>query len=93
MATRTASLLKCQTGMLLSQQASLLKVSHARSPAPSSGHLDAADRVVVVAALLGAIRGAYCHLLQKRAGYAHDPVQALELLRTHAADMSEAGPE
>ncbi|MFM0008231.1 S41 family peptidase [Paraburkholderia dipogonis] len=90
MATKTPSLLKAQTGVLLSEWAGLLKVSHAKLPVASDGHLDASDREVVVDALLTAIEGAYCHLHQKRAGYANDPVQALQLLRTHAADMSEA---
>jgi hypothetical protein len=90
MATKAASLLKSQAGELLSSQASLLAVSHAVMPAPSADHLDAADRIAVVDALLTAIGGAYCHLLQKRAGYANDPVQALQLLRMRAASMSEA---
>jgi hypothetical protein len=86
----TPSLLKSQTGVLLSRRAGLLEVSHAVVPEPSADHLDAADRLAVVDALLTAIGGAYCHLLQKRAGYANDPVQALQLLRTRAATMSEA---
>ncbi|KVA75607.1 hypothetical protein WJ78_13040 [Burkholderia ubonensis] len=90
MAIKTPSLLKAQTGELLSDRAGLLKVSHAKVPSAADGHLDASDREVVVDVLLTAIGGAYCHLLQKRAGYANDPVQALQLLRTHAADMSEA---
>ncbi|SAL70733.1 Peptidase family S41 [Caballeronia arvi] len=90
MATRTPSLLKSQTGVLLAERAGLLKSPHAKLPAASRDQLDAAEREVVVDALLTAIAGAYCHLHQKRAGYANDPVQALELLRTHAADMSEA---
>src|SRR6185369_3968220 len=87
MAAKSISLLKAQTGKLLSDHASLLKVSHAKA---APGHLDPGDREIVVDALLTAIGGAYCHLLQKRAGYATDPVQALQLLRMQAADMSEA---
>ncbi len=91
MATRSESLLKAQTGTLLSDRSGLMEASLAKVRAPSAAPLlDAADREVVVDALLTALGGAYCHLLQKRAGYANDPVQALQLLRTHAADMSEA---
>jgi C-terminal processing protease CtpA/Prc len=84
------SLLKAQTGTLLSNYSSLLAVTHAKVTQASDEDLEAADRIAVVDALLTAIGGAYCHLVQKRAGYASDPVQALQLLRTHAADMSEA---
>ena len=87
MGTKTTSLLKSQTGKPIGERASLLKVSHAKS---APGQLDAGDREIVIDALLTAIGGAYCHLLQKRAGYASDPVQALQLLRMQAADMSEA---
>lgn len=90
MVMNMASLLKAQAGTLLSDRASILTVTHAKVAKTADGDLEAADRVVVVDALLTAIGGAYCHLLQKRAGYASDPVQALQLLRTHAADMSEA---
>jgi hypothetical protein len=90
MASTTPTLLKSQSGELLSRRPRLLEVSHAVMPGPSADHLDASDRVAVVDALLTAIGGAYCHLLQKRAGYASDPVQALQLLRTRAANMSEA---
>ncbi|OUL99779.1 S41 family peptidase [Variovorax sp. JS1663] len=89
MATRTTPLQRAQAGTLLSKRAGLLKVSHEKAPAPSDEELDAAERELVIDALLTAIGGAYCHLLQKRAGYANDPVQALQLLRTHAADMSD----
>lgn len=85
-----ARLLTSQAGLPLVERAGLLALSHAKAPAPGEGHLDAAERVQVVDALLTAIGGAYCHLLQKRAGYAIDPVQALQLLRTQAADLSEA---
>jgi C-terminal processing protease CtpA/Prc len=90
MASTAPTLLKSQSGELLSRRPRLLEVSHAVMPGPSADHLDASDRVAVVDALLTAIGGAYCHLLQKRAGYASDPVQALQLLRTRAANMSEA---
>jgi hypothetical protein len=90
MATRAASLLKSQAGVFLSSRAGLPAGSKAVLPEPSADHLDAADRVAVVDALLTAIGGAYCHLLQKRAGYANDPVQALQLLRMRAASMREA---
>ncbi len=90
MVTPTDALRKLQSGKLLSDQPALLKVSHAKTASASDGHLDASDRALVVEALLTAIDGAYCHLLQKRAGYATDPVQSLRLLMSRAADMSEA---
>jgi C-terminal processing protease CtpA/Prc len=89
MGTKAVELRKAQAGVLLSNRAALLQLSHAKVPEPSEG-LDASDRELLLSALLTAIDGAYCHLLQKRAGYANDPVQALQLLRSHAADMSEA---
>ena len=36
------------------------------------------------------LQGAYCHLPQKRAAYALDPVQALSLLERRATELSDA---
>lgn len=90
-----AALRRQQAGTPLARHAAVLDVHLARTPAParaaaSRATLDAADRGTVVDALHVALGGAYCHLLQKRAGYAVDPVQALQLLRRRAATLSDA---
>ena len=51
--------------------------------------LDGGQRVQVVDILELALGGAYCHLHQKRAGYAVDPVQALRLLRRRCVEMTD----
>jgi hypothetical protein len=51
--------------------------------------LDGGQRVQVIDTLELVLGGAYCHLHQKRAGYAIDPVQALRLLRRHCVAMSD----
>jgi hypothetical protein len=51
--------------------------------------LDGGQRVQVVDTLELALGGAYCHLHQKRAGYAVDPVQALRLLRRRCVEMND----
>jgi hypothetical protein len=51
--------------------------------------LDGGQRVQVVDTLELVLGGAYCHLHQKRAGYAVDPVQALRLLRRRCVQMSD----
>jgi hypothetical protein len=60
---------------------------------PPSGHagpaLDGGQRLQVVDTLAGVLGGAYCHLPQKRAGYAVDPVQALVLLRRQCVQMTD----
>jgi hypothetical protein len=56
---------------------------------PSLG-LDGGARLRVVDALLAVLGGAYCHLVQKRAAYAVDPVQALTLLRARTSVLSDA---
>ena len=61
-----------------------------RAPAAAAGGLDGGERMRIVDTLLTVLRGAYCHLHQKRAAYAADPVQALELLRVRASELSEA---
>ncbi len=60
----------------------------ARSRRPEST-LDGGQRLQVVDALTNALGGAYCHLPQKRAGYALDPVQGLHLLRRRCVDISD----
>jgi hypothetical protein len=47
------------------------------------------DRLRVVDTLVPLIEGVYCHLPQKRAGYAADPVQALRLLRQQCVEMTD----
>ena len=51
--------------------------------------LDGGQRVQVVDTLELVLGGAYCHLHQKRAGYAIDPVQALRLLRRRCVEMTD----
>jgi hypothetical protein len=51
--------------------------------------LDGGQRLQVVDTLAKLLGGAYCHLVQKRAGYAVDPVQALALLRRRCASMTD----
>jgi Peptidase family S41 len=47
------------------------------------------DRLKVIDTLIPLIEGVYCHLPQKRAGYAADPVQALRLLRQQCIEMTD----
>jgi hypothetical protein len=47
------------------------------------------DRLKVIDTLVPLFEGVYCHLPQKRAGYAADPVQALRLLRRRCIEMSD----
>ncbi|MDQ1538285.1 MAG: hypothetical protein QOE58_2678 [Actinomycetota bacterium] len=51
--------------------------------------LEVADRLKVIDTLVPLIEGVYCHLPQKRAGYAADPVQALRLLRQRCVEMTD----
>jgi hypothetical protein len=61
--------------------------------APAAGQagtaLDGSQRLEVVETLASVLGGAYCHLPQKRAGYAVDPVQALALLGRHCVQMTD----
>ena len=52
--------------------------------------LDGGERLTIINTFRTILEGAYCHLPQKRAGYAFDPVQALQLLELRASDLSEA---
>jgi C-terminal processing protease CtpA/Prc len=47
------------------------------------------DRLKIIDTLVPLIEGAYCHLPQKRAGYAADPVQALRLLRQQCTELTD----
>jgi C-terminal processing protease CtpA/Prc len=47
------------------------------------------DRVKIIDTLVPLIEGVYCHLPQKRAGYAADPVQALRLLRQQCTELND----
>jgi hypothetical protein len=52
--------------------------------------LDADERLRILDSLIIALSGSYCHLPQKRAAYAVDPIQALQLLRRRAGMVNEA---
>ncbi len=85
-------LLQAQTGQLLSeflaggppagQRAGRGAVT---ASIDRAGGLDGGQRLQIIDALIIVIGGAYCHLVQKRAAYALDPVQALQLLRSRVA--------
>ena len=47
------------------------------------------DRLKVIDTLVPLLEGVYCHLPQKRAGYAVDPVQALRLLRQRCVELTD----
>jgi hypothetical protein len=51
--------------------------------------LDGGQRLQVVDALLTVLGGAYAHLPQKRAAYAVDPVQGLQLLRLRCVTLTD----
>jgi hypothetical protein len=55
----------------------------------SMPQLGPGDRLKVIDTLVSLIEGAYCHLPQKRAGYAVDPVQALRLLRQRCVELTD----
>jgi hypothetical protein len=56
---------------------------------PQARVLDGGERLQIINTLIEVLGGVYCHLPQKRAAYAVDPVQALQLLRAQAAALSE----
>ena len=89
-------LLQAQTGQLLSEflAGGAAPGQRARRGAvtpsiESAGVLDGGQRLQIIDTLIIVIGGAYCHLVQKRAAYAIDPVQALQLLRSRVAALSE----
>ena len=47
------------------------------------------ERLKVIDTLVPLLEGVYCHLPQKRAGYAVDPVQALRLLRQRCVELTD----
>ena len=51
--------------------------------------LDGGDRLRIVDTLIAVLDGAYCHLPQKRAAYAVEPVQALRVLRGRVGELSD----
>lgn len=51
--------------------------------------IDPQDRLRVIDTMVTLIEGVYCHLPQKRAGYAADPVQALRVLRQRCVEMTD----
>ena len=80
-----------QAGVLLTDW---LSRADARSrPTRRAGErrtLDGGERLRIVETLIEIVGGAYSHLPQKRAGYAVDPVQAMQLLRRRCTELSEA---
>jgi hypothetical protein len=93
----SAPLLNAQAGRLLSERALEARIPARRgtprlrrAAARARGEvLDGGERLRIVDTLMRVIGGAYCHLPQKRAAYAVDPIQALQLLRGRAAELSE----
>ncbi|MEO9062661.1 MAG: hypothetical protein ABI270_11560 [Nitrosospira sp.] len=77
-----ALLLNAQTGQLLSEflfgvpsPGRRTKISAPAIPQPGKAErLDGGQRLQIIDALIAVIGGAYCHLVQKRAAYALDPV-------------------
>jgi Peptidase family S41 len=82
--------LDAQLGTTLTD--ALMEASGGRASLRLSGiptALDGGQRVQLIDTLELVLGGAYCHLHQKRAGYAIDPVQALRLLRRRCVEMSD----
>lgn len=83
------SLSQAQHGELMSDW--LAKSSGMSTARIESGAtLDGSERLLIIDTFIAILQGAYCHLPQKRAAYAVDPVQALLLLRGRANQLSEA---
>jgi len=70
-----------QRGMLLSD---VLRRRRLLMPALGPG-----ERLKVIDTLVPLLEGVYCHLPQKRAAYAVDPVQALRLLRQQCVELTD----
>src|SRR6266508_1008082 len=93
-----ADLLQAQRGHLLSdyhrapapRRARRAAAQGARPALPGAGErvLDGGERLRILDTLTKVFAGASCHLAQKRAAYAVDPVQALQLLRGRAVALS-----
>ena len=76
MAANIPSLIEAQRGRLLD---SVLKADRRTGLGRRQFFettLDGGDRLTIIDVLLTVLQGVYCHLPQKRAGYAIDPVQA-----------------
>src|SRR6266511_1551947 len=94
-----ADLLQAQRGHLLRdylrapapRRARRAAAQGARPALPGAGErvLDGGERLRILDTLTKVFGGAYCHLPQKRAAYAIDPVQALLLLRGRAVELSD----
>jgi C-terminal processing protease CtpA/Prc len=80
MAAQSRESVRAQRGTLLSEA---LK---GRGLMPELGP---EDRLKIIDTLVPLIEGVYCHLPQKRAGYAADPVQALRLLRQQCTELTD----
>ena len=71
-------------GTTSAQRGGLLPEALGRGRRPSRTDLDGGQRLQVLDTLIAVLGGAYAHLPAKRAAYAIDPVQALQLLRRRA---------
>ena len=93
--TASRTLLQAQRGELLAtilertagtQRARGRRRGEMLSPAV----LDGGERLRIINTTRTVLQGAYCHLPQKRAAYALNPVQALSLLERRATELSDA---
>jgi hypothetical protein len=66
-----------------------VRLSEALKGGGLTPELGPGDRLKIIDTLVPLIEGVYCHLPQKRAGYAADPVQALRLLRQQCVEMTD----
>jgi peptidase S41-like protein len=85
-ATVPAEALAAQRGPRLTDA---LAAGDGPAAAQAGPALDGGQRLEVVDTLAQVLGGAYCHLPQKRAGYAVDPVQALALLRRRCVELTD----
>lgn len=83
---------QAQRGVLLSERLAPpapMAARGVRAAPVAAVSLDGGDRLRIVDTFIAVLQGAYCHLPQKRAAYAIDPVQALQLLRVRASELSD----
>ena len=90
MTMASKSLDRAQRGVPLEKFLVSPEAAQSARGGPLRPTLDGGERQTIVDVLLAVLQGAYCHLLQKRAGYAMDPIQQLRLLRVRSGEMSEA---
>src|SRR5690349_19244282 len=90
MATGTRPLVQAQRGQLLETMLAAGRRADRARQRLFATVLDGGDRLTIVDVLTTVLEGAYCHLPQKRAGFAIDPVQELRLLRNRASEMTDA---